>query len=105
MCNSPMNWRAGWLTRTVVVNAVHPGLVATGFGHETGWLYSTICKILQRLFADSPEKGAETLVYLAIVTPDVSGHQRQILECKAAEALEQKLLRPRAATKTLGIQR
>ena len=51
--------------RSVVVNAVHPGLVATGFGHETGWLYSTLCKILQRLFADSPEKGAETLVYLA----------------------------------------
>lgn len=57
---------------TVAVNAVHPGLVATGFGHETGWLYSTICKILQRLFADSPEKGAETLVYLA-ASPDVSG--------------------------------
>ncbi len=57
---------------TVTVNAVHPGLVDTGFGHETGWLYSTICKILQKLFADSPEKGAETLVYLA-ASPDVSG--------------------------------
>ena len=89
---------------SVVVNAVHPGLVATGFGHETGWLFSMICKILQRLFADSPEKGAETLVYLACFAR-CQRHQRQILECKAAEALEQKLLRPRAAAKALGVQR
>ena len=47
------------------VNAVHPGLVATGFGHNTGGLWSYLIKIAQRLFAISPQKGAETLVYLA----------------------------------------
>jgi len=49
----------------VTVNAVHPGLVATGFGHNTGSIWSFIIKILQNLVAISPQKGAETLVYLA----------------------------------------
>ncbi len=49
----------------VTVNAAHPGLVATGFGHNIGGLWSALIKVLQRLVAISPEKGAETLVYLA----------------------------------------
>ncbi|MDE2819521.1 MAG: SDR family oxidoreductase [Chloroflexota bacterium] len=49
----------------VTVNAVHPGLVATGFGHNMRGIWVPIIKILQRLIAISPEKGAETLVYLA----------------------------------------
>ena len=56
----------------VTVNAVHPGLVDTGFGHNTGRLWSGVIKVLQRLFAISPEKGAETLVYLAS-SPEVAG--------------------------------
>ena len=51
--------------RAVTVNAVHPGLVATGFGHNTGRIWSGLIKIAQKLFAISPQKGAETLVYLA----------------------------------------
>ncbi|MCY3796693.1 MAG: SDR family oxidoreductase [Chloroflexi bacterium] len=57
---------------TVAVNAVHPGLVATGFGHNTGGLWSNLIKIAQKLFAISPQKGAETLVYLA-ASPEVTG--------------------------------
>ena len=57
---------------TVTVNAVHPGLVDTGFGHNTGRLWSGLIKIAQKLFAISPEKGAETLVYLA-ASPEVAG--------------------------------
>ncbi|MCY3779135.1 MAG: SDR family oxidoreductase [Chloroflexi bacterium] len=57
---------------TVTVNAVHPGLVDTGFGHNTRGLWSSIIKILQKLFAISPQKGAETLVYLAS-SPDAAG--------------------------------
>jgi len=49
----------------VTVNAAHPGLVDTGFGHNIGGLWSGIIKVLQKLFAISPAKGAETLVYLA----------------------------------------
>lgn len=58
--------------RTVTVNAVHPGLVNTGFGHNTGRVWSGLIKIAQKLFAISPQKGAETLVYLAS-SPDVRG--------------------------------
>jgi NAD(P)-dependent dehydrogenase (short-subunit alcohol dehydrogenase family) len=57
---------------TVTVNAVHPGLVDTGFGHNTGRLWSALIKVAQKLFAISPEKGAETLVYLAS-SPVVKG--------------------------------
>ncbi|MDE2857312.1 MAG: SDR family oxidoreductase [Chloroflexota bacterium] len=56
----------------VTVNAVHPGLVATGFGHNMRGIWVPIIKILQRLFAISPEKGADTLVYLASST-DAAG--------------------------------
>lgn len=57
---------------TVTVNAVHPGLVATGFGHNIGGLWSVLCKAAQRMFAVSPQRGAETLVYLAS-SPEVTG--------------------------------
>ncbi len=56
----------------VTINAVHPGLVNTGFGHNTGRLWSSIIKVLQKLFAISPKKGAETLVHLAS-SPAVAG--------------------------------
>ncbi len=56
----------------VTVNAVHPGLVATGFGHNTSRFWRLLVQVLQKLFGRSPEKGAETLVYLAS-SPDVNG--------------------------------
>lgn len=56
----------------ITVNAVHPGVVRTRFGHDTSRLWSIMVKVLQRLFAISPQKGAETLVYLA-ASPDVAG--------------------------------
>ena len=56
----------------VTVNALHPGFVNTGFGHNmTGFVGSSV-KLLQKLFARTPRKGAETLVYLAS-SPDVAG--------------------------------
>ncbi len=57
---------------TVTVNAVHPGLVDTGFGHNTSRVWAFMVKILQKLFAISVERGAETLVYLA-ASADVAG--------------------------------
>ena len=49
----------------VAVNALHPGFVNTGFGHNTTGLMSAFVKGSQKLFARSPRQGAETLVYLA----------------------------------------
>ncbi len=55
----------------ITVNAVHPGVVRTRFGHDTSRIWSILVKFLQ-LFAISPQRGAETLVYLA-ASPDVAG--------------------------------
>lgn len=48
----------------VTANCLHPGFVATRFGNESGGPVSLIIRGL-KLFAISPDKGAETIVYLA----------------------------------------
>jgi NAD(P)-dependent dehydrogenase (short-subunit alcohol dehydrogenase family) len=48
----------------VTANCLHPGFVATRFGDESGGLFSIVVR-LAKTFAISPEKGAETIVYLA----------------------------------------
>jgi NAD(P)-dependent dehydrogenase (short-subunit alcohol dehydrogenase family) len=55
----------------VTANCVHPGLVGSGFNHNNGWLMRMAMQAL-RLVARSPEKGAETLVWLAD-SAEVSG--------------------------------
>jgi NAD(P)-dependent dehydrogenase (short-subunit alcohol dehydrogenase family) len=54
----------------LTANCLHPGVVATRFGHESGGVLQPFLKALQ-IFAISPEKGAETIVYLAS-SPDVA---------------------------------
>jgi NAD(P)-dependent dehydrogenase (short-subunit alcohol dehydrogenase family) len=49
---------------TVTANCLHPGFVSTRFGDESGGALSLGARIA-KFFAISPEKGAETLVYLA----------------------------------------
>jgi len=48
----------------VTTNCLHPGFVATRFGDQSGGLISFGVRAAKR-FALTPEKGAETLVYLA----------------------------------------
>jgi len=48
----------------VAVNAAHPGWVGTALGANNGW-FGRLITILQKPFARSPEKGAETSIYLA----------------------------------------
>lgn len=62
----------------VTVNALHPGTVATGiWGHgapDVGWkrvLYSAVF-VPVRSFMLTPERGAQTIVYLA-ASPEVAG--------------------------------
>jgi retinol dehydrogenase 12 len=55
----------------VTVNALHPGVVATGFGKNTPGLFRSLVR-LAAPFMTTPEKGAETLVYLA-TSPQVAG--------------------------------
>jgi NAD(P)-dependent dehydrogenase (short-subunit alcohol dehydrogenase family) len=55
----------------VTANSLHPGFVATRFGAESGGIVGSLLKAVQ-VFAISPEKGAETIVYLAS-SPEVAG--------------------------------
>jgi NAD(P)-dependent dehydrogenase (short-subunit alcohol dehydrogenase family) len=55
----------------VTANSFSPGFVATRFGDEAGGLYAAGVRIA-KLFAKTPEAGAETLMYL-VASPDVAG--------------------------------
>lgn len=54
----------------VTANCLHPGFVATRFGDSSGGLVQAIMP-LAKLLAISPQKGAETIVYLAS-SPEVA---------------------------------
>jgi NAD(P)-dependent dehydrogenase (short-subunit alcohol dehydrogenase family) len=60
-----------WSGMGVTANCLHPGFVATRFGDGSGGFLSRAVR-LAKMFAISPEKGAETIVYLAS-SPDVAG--------------------------------
>ena len=49
---------------SVTANALHPGAVATGFGHNNAGLFGSFWKFFGR-FTLSPEEGAKTSIYLA----------------------------------------
>jgi NAD(P)-dependent dehydrogenase (short-subunit alcohol dehydrogenase family) len=57
----------------VTANCFHPGLVASGFNRNNGWLMSLAMTIIKP-FARSPEKGAQTLVWL-VDSPDVANEK------------------------------
>ncbi len=56
----------------VTANALHPGFVNTNFGSTMSGIPAFFIGIISRLFATSPEKGAETIIYLA-ASPEVEG--------------------------------
>lgn len=57
---------------SVTTNALHPGFVNTNFGSTMSSIPAFFIGIISRLFAISPEKGAETITYLA-ASPEVEG--------------------------------
>ena len=59
-----------WAGQGVTANCLHPGFVATRFGDSSGGLLSGVVRVAKTLFAITPQKGAETIVYLAS-SPDV----------------------------------
>jgi len=60
-----------WAGTGVTANSLHPGFVATRFGDRSGGLLSYVVRVAKLFTAISPEKGAETLVYLAS-SPEVA---------------------------------
>ncbi len=65
----------------VTVNALHPGVVATSFAANNGMIGQVLRKAMN-LFSISPEKGAETTLYLA-TSPDVSKITGEYFDKKA----------------------
>ena len=59
-----------WRGQGVSANCLHPGFVATRFGDGSGGMLSSAVRVA-KIFAISPEQGAETIVYLAS-SPDVA---------------------------------
>jgi retinol dehydrogenase 12 len=59
-----------WAGTGITVNCLHPGFVATRFGDASGGFLSSVVRFAKN-FAISPEKGAETIVFLAS-SPEVS---------------------------------
>jgi NAD(P)-dependent dehydrogenase (short-subunit alcohol dehydrogenase family) len=57
--------------RGIVANCFHPGFVRSGFGLNNPGLFGGAIKVAGALFARTPEKGAETLVWLA-ASPDAA---------------------------------
>lgn len=55
----------------ITANALHPGIVSTGFNKNNGMLMR-LGMTVARPFLISPEKGAQTIVYLAS-SPEVAG--------------------------------
>jgi retinol dehydrogenase 14 len=56
----------------VTVNALHPGVVNSGFGSGVGGFIGFAFGLIKRFQAISPEDGADTVVYLA-TSPEVEG--------------------------------
>ena len=67
----------------VTANCLHPGFVATRFGDQSGGFFSYVVRAA-KVFAISPEKGAETIVHLASSdeVADVSG--KYFYKCRQA---------------------
>ena len=81
----------------VTANALHPGFVATRFG-ESAEGFQGFAIALAKHFAISPERGADTLVYVAS-SPDVAGltgqyfYKRRPVQPSAAAQDDQAALR------------
>ena len=68
----------------VTANCLHPGFVATRFGDGSGGFLQSLMP-LAKLMAISPQKGAETIVYLAS-SPEAEGVTgKYFYQCKVME--------------------
>jgi retinol dehydrogenase 12 len=56
---------------TIMANCLHPGAVVTRLGQNDGRIAMVLTRLLRPLFR-TPDKGADTVVYLA-TSPEVAG--------------------------------
>jgi NAD(P)-dependent dehydrogenase (short-subunit alcohol dehydrogenase family) len=67
----------------VTANSLHPGFVATRFGDQSGGILSLVVRAA-KTFAISPEKGAETIIYLASSSEAADSNGLYFYKCKPA---------------------
>lgn len=67
----------------VTVNVMSPGMTATGFGLNNPGFLGAVTRFSNALWGRRPEKGAETLVYLA-TSPEVEGVTGRYFEDKTS---------------------
>jgi NAD(P)-dependent dehydrogenase (short-subunit alcohol dehydrogenase family) len=72
-----------WSGKGVTANCLHPGFVATRFGDGSGGFLSRAVRVA-KIFAISPEKGAETIVYLAASPDAASVSGEYFYKCRPA---------------------
>jgi len=65
----------------VTSNSLHPGFVSTGFGDNSSGMVKAILALLKRVGSITPEKGAETTLYLAS-SSEVKGVTGQFFDLK-----------------------
>jgi NAD(P)-dependent dehydrogenase (short-subunit alcohol dehydrogenase family) len=73
-----------WRDTGVTANCLHPGFVATRFGDGSGGIMAYLVRAA-KLFAISPEKGAETIVYLASSDEAASVSGEYFFQCRPAQ--------------------
>jgi NAD(P)-dependent dehydrogenase (short-subunit alcohol dehydrogenase family) len=73
----------------VTVNALHPGLTSTGFGQNNPGFLMKIMGAIVPLIARSPEKGAETSIYLASSPEVQSVTGKYFVDCKVTQPAPQ----------------
>jgi NAD(P)-dependent dehydrogenase (short-subunit alcohol dehydrogenase family) len=66
----------------VTVNALHPGNVRTGFGHNNRGIMDMVTNLFQ-MFGLTPEQGADTIIFLAS-SSDVEGISGQYFDKRKA---------------------
>ena len=71
-----------WADTGVTVNALHPGFVSTRFGDQSGGFFQRGIQVA-KLFAISPEKGAETIIYLATWDEVAKVSGKYFYKCRA----------------------
>jgi NAD(P)-dependent dehydrogenase (short-subunit alcohol dehydrogenase family) len=72
-----------WSGTGITANCLHPGFVATRFGDGSGGFLSRAVR-LAKTFAISPEKGAQTIVYLASSPEVASVSGEYFYQCRPA---------------------
>ena len=73
----------------MTVNALHPGFTSTGFGKNNPGLLMKIMGVVVPLIARSPEKGAETSIYLASSPEVQSITGKYFVDCKVTQPAPQ----------------